>query len=182
MIPSRRAGDTNPPRTRTRRYVLGLGGNLGAPRRSIGRAIARLSAQGVRIVKRSSLYETQPVGLKRQPWFVNQVIAVEAELSPHEMLRLAKSIEKALGRKAGPRNSPRTIDIDLLFAGRSIVKSPGLVIPHPRLAERNFVLVPLAEIAPRTVHPVLRKTIAFLLRHSPDRSAVVRLSSEDSAE
>jgi 2-amino-4-hydroxy-6-hydroxymethyldihydropteridine diphosphokinase len=148
---------------------------MNSARRSIGRAISGLSAEGVRIIKRSSLYKTEPVGLTDQPWFTNQVIGVETPHSPREMLHLAKSIEAAMGRRSGLRNGPRPIDIDILLAGETVLQTPDLEIPHPRLVERNFVLIPLAEIAPGTVHPVLRKTVRKLLEESLDRSQVIRL-------
>lgn len=155
-------------------YVLSLGSNLGRRRRNL--ALARLSLEkaGVTILRASSIYMTQPVDVPDQPWFLNQVLKVRAKLSPPELLELAKSIEKKMKRIPTVDKGPRPIDIDILLAGDTVIDTPGLTIPHPRLARRNFVLVPLKEIAPRTVHPVLRKTVGELARESPDASAVLK--------
>ncbi|HNQ81192.1 MAG TPA: 2-amino-4-hydroxy-6-hydroxymethyldihydropteridine diphosphokinase [Candidatus Aminicenantes bacterium] len=157
------------------RYYLGLGGNTGDRFANLEAAVRRLREEGVRIIGRSSIYRTEPVGLRNQPWFLNQALKVETRLSPEQLLKTAKAVEAGMGRKPGRRNGPRPIDIDLLLAGKRNVRTAGLQIPHPRLAERRFVLVPLAEIAPRAVHPVLRKTIRSILRDCPDASAVRRL-------
>jgi 2-amino-4-hydroxy-6-hydroxymethyldihydropteridine diphosphokinase len=156
------------------RYYLGLGSNLGDPRRNLARARGRLAASGLRIRKTSSLYRTEPVGNIGQPWFLNQVVRIETDLSPWEILGLVKRLESEMGRTPGPPNGPRVIDIDILLAGDTIVDTPDLTVPHVRLAERNFVLAPLAEIAPRAVHPRLRKTIRTLLGASSDRARVVK--------
>jgi 2-amino-4-hydroxy-6-hydroxymethyldihydropteridine diphosphokinase len=156
-------------------YWLGLGGNVGDPVRSLARARALLG-QGVGTVRRvSSLYLTEPVGPQNQPWFLNQVLELESRLSPTELLAAVKAIERRMKRSPGPRNGPRIIDIDILLAGRKIVRTAGLAVPHPRLAARRFVLFPLAEIAPRRRHPVLGMTMAALRRACPDRAIVIRL-------
>jgi len=159
------------------RYYLGLGSNLGDMRKNLGRARRHLTAHGLEIRKSSSLYKTEPVGLQGQPWFLNQVVRVETDLSPWELLGLIKRLEKKMGRTQGPRNGPRVIDIDILLADQTVVDTPSLAVPHARLAERNFALVPLAEIAPRAVHPRLEKTVRALLAASPDRSRVEKASS-----
>jgi len=141
---------------------LGLGSNLGDREANIASALKMLG-QEARILKVSSFYETEPVGYKDQPWFLNCVCSVETELAPQALLRLAKTIEKNLGRKPALRFGPRLIDIDILFYDDLILDSPDLVIPHSRLAERAFVLVPLKEIAPHLVHPLLGVTIEELL-------------------
>ncbi len=156
------------------RFHLSLGGNLGDRAAFLGRARTRLREAGLTLVKASSVYETEPVGLRLQPWFFNQVLIVETELSPWHLLNVAQSVESVLGRRRKPRNGPRTIDIDLLLAEDSVLLTPALVIPHPRMAERRFVLVPLVEIDPRVRHPLLRVTARELLRRCPDRSAVIR--------
>ena len=155
-------------------YFLGLGSNLGDTRRNLARARERLERAGVEVLRTSSVYRTEPVDVPGQPWFRNQVIKVRTELGPQELLGLAKSIELRMKRVTTVPKGPRTIDIDILLAGDTVIATPGLTIPHPRLAMRNFVLVPLREIAPGTVHPVLRKTVRELARTCPDRSAVIR--------
>jgi 2-amino-4-hydroxy-6-hydroxymethyldihydropteridine diphosphokinase len=154
------------------RYLLCLGSNLGPKRKNLARARRLLGEKGVVVLRGSSLYRTQPVGRAGQPWFVNQVLRVESDRAPGDLLRLVKRIEREMRRAPGPRFGPRVIDIDILLAGRRVVDAPRLRVPHPRLAQRRFVLAPLAEIAPRTVHPLLGKTAARLLRETPDRSRV----------
>jgi len=155
---------------------LGLGSNLGDCWRNLERAIIRLRRSGVRVPVLSSIYRTEPVGFAKQPWFLNQVIEIETDRSPWELLKKAKSIEMDMGRLPGRRNGPRPIDVDILLAEETVLRTAELEIPHPRLTERRFVLVPLAEIAPDLVHPVLKKSIRAILRGCPDRSAVVRIS------
>jgi len=153
-------------------YHLGLGSNLGDRAGRLSKARAALAEHGVKIRAASSLYETEPLGFREQPWFVNQAVEVESALSPHKLLRLVKRVEKAMGRTAARRDGPRVIDLDILLAEDTVVRTEELTIPHPRLTERNFVLVPLAEIAPQAVHPVLNKKIREVLRCSKDKSKI----------
>lgn len=141
---------------------LGLGSSLGDREANIKKAI-ELLAPYVRVKRLSSLYETEPVGLREQPPFLNAVLAGETELSPEALLIKVKEIERALGRVPSFPNAPRPIDIDLLFYDGQVMSTPELTLPHPRLHERAFVLVPLAELAPRLVHPGTGKRIAQLL-------------------
>ena len=156
-------------------YYLGLGSNLGAKARNVAAAVRRLEGAGVRVVRTSSLYRTEPVDVLDQPWFVNAVVKVESSLRPARLLSLPRLVARGMKRRRARPKGPRLIDIDILLAGRRIVRSRSLVVPHPRLAARRFVLVPLAEIAPRAAHPVLKKSAAALCRGVADLSRVIRL-------
>jgi len=157
------------------RYFLGLGSNLGRKRVNLARARRLLEKNGIHILKESSEYRTQPVGDQDQPWFVNQVLEVETGLDAGELLTAVMRLEGIMKRKPVPRGGPRLIDIDILLAGRCILATPRLQLPHPRLPQRKFVLEPLAEIAPRLCHPVRGQTVRRLLRESMDQSVVERL-------
>lgn len=170
-----------------RTAYIGMGGNLaswaGQPEATLAAAALRLEALG-RVVCRSSLYSTEPVGFAAQPRFVNAVVALETELEPIELLRSLLAIEKEFGRDraVGIRNGPRTLDLDILLFGNLEVSEPGLEIPHPRLAERAFVLIPLNEIAPDAVVPQAGN-VAQLLENllqgaQTEADAVVRVQSD----
>jgi 2-amino-4-hydroxy-6-hydroxymethyldihydropteridine diphosphokinase len=122
-----------------------------------------LQAPDLRITRVSSVYETEPLDVKAQPWFLNLVLEVETSLFPMQLLARTQKIERQLGRKCGSAKGPRTIDIDILLVGNSVIDSPNLVVPHPRMADRRFVLQPLVELAPELRHPVLRRTVRELL-------------------
>jgi len=171
-----------------RTAYIGMGGNLaswaGAPELTLAAAALRMERLG-RMVGRSSLYSTEPVGFAAQPRFVNAVAAVETGLTPRELLEGLLAIEQEFGRdrSAGIANGPRTLDLDLLLLGDLEVSEADLEIPHPRLAERAFVLTPLAEIAPDTVIPRLGKSVEQLLGRlredgQGESDAVVRVESE----
>lgn len=153
-------------------YFLGLGSNLGNRANNLAAAARLLCENGIEVVRASSVYETEPVDVPDQPWFLNQVLEVRSSLDPHALLELSKSIEIGLKRVPTAAKGPRTIDIDILLAGDRIIDTPELVVPHPRLARRNFVLVPFSEIAPEVRHPVLGKTIRALALESSDASRV----------
>jgi 2-amino-4-hydroxy-6-hydroxymethyldihydropteridine diphosphokinase len=155
---------------------LGLGSNLGDREAAIEGAIERLRARGFRATRRSSLWLTEPVGGPPQGWFLNAVAEGRTALSPEELLEACLDTEREMGRVRTVRNGPRTVDLDILLFGDERRDAPGLVVPHPRLVERRFVLEPLAEIAPDVVHPVLGLAVRELLARCPDASAVRRLA------
>lgn len=132
----------------TVRAHLGLGGNIGPVRETIAAALARLEAGGARVVARSSDYETPPWGKLDQPAYVNAAVAVETALGAQDLLALVLAIEQEFGRRRLEKWGPRTLDIDILTYGDRRIDEPGLVVPHPYMLERAFVVVPLAEIAP----------------------------------
>jgi len=140
---------------------LSLGSNLGNRASNIYGALRRLAAS-IQLDKISTLYETEPVGLADQPWFLNLVCRAQTTLSPEALLALAKSIEQEMGRKKTVRFGPRAIDIDILMYDELVLSTPQLEIPHPRLHERGFVLIPLSEVAPLLLHPVLQESVSNL--------------------
>jgi len=141
---------------------LALGSNLGDREANLQKAIESLTPK-VRVVKKSSVYVTPPWGYADQPEFLNQVIEADTTLQPLPLLHLLKSIEVEMGREETFRNGPRLIDLDILFYGSEVVEGEIITIPHPRLQERAFVLVPLNEIAPDFYHPILHESIHNLL-------------------
>ena len=153
---------------------LGLGSNLGDREAAIEGALARLAERGFQTTLRSSLWLTEPVGGPPQGWFLNAVAGGETSLTPEALLEACLATEREMGRVRTVRNGPRTIDLDVLLFGAQRRDAPGLVLPHPRLADRRFVLEPLAEIAPGVLHPVIGLTAAELLARCPDASVVRR--------
>ncbi len=135
------------------RVFLSLGSNVGDRRANLMAALRRLEAEGVRVVRQSSWYETDPVGYTEQPPFLNLVVEVRTALDPLALLRCAQRVEAALGRVREVRWGPRTVDVDLILYGQRVIRTRELVVPHPRMRERAFVLVPLCEVAPDLLLP-----------------------------
>ncbi len=171
-----------------RTAYIALGANLaswmGTPEATLAAAAFRLESLG-RVTRRSSLYSTEPVGFAEQPRFVNAVVALKTELEPRELLKGLLAIEQEFGRerRADFPNGPRTLDLDILLLGDLKISEPGLEIPHPRLAERAFVLIPLGEIAPHEVDAGSGRTVSQLLdrlnsRVRNETDAVVRIQSD----
>jgi len=167
-----------------RTAFIGMGGNLaswaGAPEATLTAAAQRLESLG-RVGRRSSLYSTEPVGFAQQPTFLNAVVELETALKPRALLEGLLAIEQEFGRDRAASfvNGPRTLDLDILLLGELTIREPELEIPHPRLNERAFVLVPLSEIAPELLVPGRGATVGELLASlQADTDAVVRISSE----
>lgn len=164
---------------------LSLGSNLGDRLENLRRACAALEARGIRILRASSVYETEPVDVRDQAWFLNCVVAVETTLPPARLLKELQEIEQEQGRERlrpkGPQakspqaKSPRTIDLDILLCGDSVICDENLIVPHPRLHERRFVLELLRELAPALEVPIVRQTVERLWRELGDSSHVRRI-------
>lgn len=142
---------------------LSLGSNLGDREAHLLEALDRLEAAGVHILRRSSIYETEPQDLPHQPWFLNMVVEVETELFPRLLLARAQAIELGMGRRREVSKGPRPVDIDILLFGNFIIGTRELEVPHPRMSERRFVLEPLAELAPDLRQPATGKTVREML-------------------
>ena len=147
---------------RQTKIYLGLGSNIGTREANVSRAL-KLLPDLVTVSEVSSIYESEPVGFKDQPWFVNVVCAAYTDLPAPELLAYLKHIEGQMGRMMSFKDAPRIIDIDILFYGDQVVDTPDLTIPHPRIAERAFVLLPLSELNPLLFNPVESLTVAQML-------------------
>ncbi|MCH7940322.1 MAG: 2-amino-4-hydroxy-6-hydroxymethyldihydropteridine diphosphokinase [Candidatus Marinimicrobia bacterium] len=158
------------------RVILGLGSNLGDRAGHLAAAARRLAASdGIAVVAASSIYETAPLGVTdRQPDYLNQVLVLETDMPPEELLQVCQNLEQERGRTSSHRPlSPRTLDIDLIVYGASVTASPSLILPHPRYHQRRFVLLPLAQVQPDFRDPVTGRTIGELLDACEDHSSVV---------
>ncbi|MBO2011698.1 2-amino-4-hydroxy-6-hydroxymethyldihydropteridine diphosphokinase [Hymenobacter negativus] len=158
---------SGPPTAATVAYLL-LGSNMGDRADLLSAARSRLTAKAGEIVAASAIYETAAWGREDQPAYLNQALAVQTQLSAEDLLAVCLTTEQAAGRERQERWGSRTLDVDILLFGTEIIATPDLAVPHPRLAERRFALVPLAEIAGALVHPQLNETIDALLARCPD--------------
>lgn len=155
---------------------IGLGSNLGDRRGHLRGALLEMRALG-RLRAVSPLFETEPVGLREQPRFLNAVVLLETELAAHELLGRLLEIEARHGRVRREKDGPRTLDLDLLSYGGQVISEPGLAVPHPRLQERRFVLAPMAAVAGAWRHPLLRKTVAEMLAELGDAEEALEVES-----
>jgi len=147
---------------------IGIGSNLGDRKKNCFRAIELLQEKGINVTKSSSLYETEPWGVKNQPRFINMAIEIETKLKPKKLLRILKDIEREMGRNESTKWSQRIIDLDILLFDNIVLNEDNLKIPHPLMHERDFVLIPLCEIAPHLKHPVLKLTVEELMQKFPN--------------
>jgi len=157
-----------------RQAYLSLGSNLGDREGQLREAIRLLESVG-HVAAVSSFYETEPVEVTDQPWFLNCAVELETEKTPMELMQSLLKIEKQMGRERLQKKGPRTLDIDILLFGDKVIETPELTVPHPAMHERRFVLEPLAEIAPGARHPVLGKTIVEMLQDLPQGPAVRKI-------
>ena len=153
------------------KIFLALGSNIGNRQENINQAIRFLSKE-ITDIKQAPIYESKAVGYENQPDFLNTVISGYTDLSPEELLNFVKKVEKQTGRIKRFRWGPREIDIDILFYGNIVVEKDNLIIPHPRIQERDFVLKPLCDLEPEFLHPVLKKTVLELLNNLKEKSII----------
>ena len=153
---------------------LSLGSNLGDRAAHLQRALDELATAGLEVARVSPFFRTEPLDYRPQPWFPNGVAEIRTELLPLRLLSTLQRIERKMGRRRTLPKGPRTIDLDILFYDNAVVRAPALTIPHPRIGERKFVLVPLGELVPDLRHPVTRKTVREMLGETSDRSQIAR--------
>lgn len=160
------------------RVFLGLGSNVGDRLKYIEDATERIGKlEGVAIVKKASVYETEPWGVKDQEYYLNTAIEVDSDLSANDIHKAIKNIEEELGRETREKWTSREIDIDLLFYGNEVIDSENLKIPHREIENRKFVLIPLAELDQDIIHPILNKPVSVLLRETGDTLEVLKYTA-----
>ena len=152
---------------------LSLGSNVGDRQANLDQAISQLSSFGT-VIRRSALYETEPMEVTDQPWYLNCAVELETELMPKQFIAAVLDVERSMGRKRTKKKGPRTIDIDVILFGKSIVEMKGLTVPHPAMHLRRFVLDPMVEIAPEVRHPVFKRSIRELRDALPPGSGQVK--------
>jgi 2-amino-4-hydroxy-6-hydroxymethyldihydropteridine diphosphokinase len=158
---------------------IGIGANMGNPALQCREALRRIgTVPGIRLLRSASLYRTEPVGPKEQPWFVNTVAEIRTGLTPRALFHLLKGIERDMGRMEGPRGGPRIIDLDLLLYGQEVIAEEGLSVPHPEMHQRRFVLEPLCELASYAIHPGFGISARGLLDRLADTAEVERCEKE----
>ncbi len=158
---------------------LSIGTNIGDRLSNIDYAHSEIDLLVGKLFQKSSIYSTEPWGFPSQDYFYNQVISLRTKKQPSALLDVLLTIESGLGRVRSFKNAPRILDIDILFFGDDIIHDGDLLIPHPRLHLRNFILIPMAEIAGNFIHPVYKKTINELLQQTTDQSTVNKLKYHD---
>ena len=164
--------------TNNHRVFLSIGSNLGARRGNLKQALTLLQGTKLVVKRSSSLYETEPVGMRDQREFMNLVCEIACRLEPEQLLECCQRVESQMGRRRTHRNGPRIIDIDIVFFGRKVVELDHLKVPHPRRLDRRFVLLPLTEIAPGFVDPVTGKKVSQMLEQCQDLSWVRRIEED----
>jgi len=161
----------------THTAYIGIGSNLGTPGKNCVEAIEKISINNdIKIVSKSSFYQTAPIGHINQDWFINLVIKIDTQLNPNELMSFLLNIESEMGRIRKEKWGPRLIDLDLLFYDNLILNQKEITLPHPEIQNRKFVLTPLNEIAENLTHPILKRTIKFLLQELSDDAEVKKLS------
>lgn len=156
-------------------YLL-IGGNIGNRTNALLQAKEAIEKNCGQITQVSGIYETEAWGMPNQPSFYNQALALQTQLDAHTLLEKLLHIETTLGRTRDKKYGPRVIDIDIIFYNNEVVQTTGLQLPHPHMQNRRFVLIPLAEIAPEVVHPILHKTVKHLLQTCPDDLEVIKVA------
>ena len=161
----------------THTAYIGIGSNLGNPGKNCVEAIEKIAKnEDIKIVSKSSFYQTSPIGHIKQNWFVNSVVKIDTLLNPKELLLALLNIESEMGRVRKEKWGPRLIDLDLLFYDNLILNQEDIILPHPEIQKRKFVLVPLNEIAENLIHPISKKTIETLLQELSDDAEVKKLT------